>query len=530
MKRLSRVLLALAVLSFACARSKTPAPKSTLQRHLIGDPANLDPTVNTEEPGLLVDALIFRPLVGIDADRRPVPALAASWTVSPDGQTYEFHLDPKFTWESGLPVTSDDVRFTIERVRNPKVAAPTWRAAYEDVAAVETPDAATVRVRFSKPYAERMLYFTLPIVSAAAFGKAAANEAETGRHPVGSGPYRLASWESNQKLTLVRRDGAANADAHWDEVIFRVIPDGTVRYQAGLRGELDEYRLSRDQAKTALASPEFLARFRAVPVPQFLEALLIWNCRHPFLADPRVRRALAHAWPREEAAKRFYPPEGAALVAGPYPPGVPQNAPGLAPPSYDPAEAAKLLDEAGWKMGPKGIRRKGPDQASIEMLTPTGIAIYAQVGEILRQSYEKVGVELSLRSLDWAAFSERTQKGECDVQFASRIFFPPIVDPYPYYHSSQFPPNGENAGFYKNPEADRLLEAGRVELDPSRRLELYQNIARLLAADQPADFLWDADQYWAISKRVDDVKLSSIGLFHFLPGPLGWRPAPAAAH
>jgi peptide/nickel transport system substrate-binding protein len=528
MKRLSRVLIALAVLSLACARSKAPAPKTTLQRHLIGDPASLDPTANTEEAGVLVNALIFRPLVGIDADRRPVPALAASWTVSPDGRTYEFHLDPKFTWESGLPVTSDDVRFTVERVRNPKVASPTWRAAFEDVAAVETPDAATVRIRFSKPYAERMLFFTLPIVSAAAFGKAA-NEAESTRHPVGSGPYRLESWESNQKVKLVRRDGAANADAHWDEVIFRVIPDGTVRYQAGLRGELDEFRLSRDQVKTALASPEFLARFRAVPVPQFLEVLLIWNCRHPFLADPRVRRALAHAWPREEAAKRFYPPEGAALVAGPYPPGVPQNAPGLAPPAYDPAEAAKLLDEAGWKPGAKGIRRKGADQASIEMLCPAGFAIYGQVGEILRQAYEKVGVELSLRSLDWAAFNERTEKGECDAQFASRIFFPPNVDPYPYYHSSQFPPNGENTGFYKNPEADRLLEAARVELDPSRRLELCQKIARLLAEDQPADFLWGANQNWAIAKRVDDVKISPIGLFHFLPGPLGWRPAAAEA-
>ena len=528
MKRLSGVLVALAVLSLACARSSTPAPKTTLQRHLIGDPASLDPTANTDDPGVLVDALIFRPLVGIDADRHSVPSLAASWTVSTDGLTYEFHLDPKYTWESGLPVTSDDVRFTIERVRNPKVASPTWRAQFEDVAAVETPDPATARVRFSRPYAERMLAFTIPIVSAAAFGKAA-NEAETSRHPVGSGPYRLESWESNQKVKLVRRDGAANADAHWDEVIFRVIPDGAVRYQAGLRGELDEYRLSRDQVKTALASPEFQARFRAVPVPQFLEVLFIWNCRHPFLSDPRVRRALAHAWPRAEAAKRFYEPEGATLVSGPYPPGVPDNAPDLAPPTYDPAASAKLLDEAGWKMGPKGIRRKGADQASIEMLCPAGFAIYGQIGEILRQSYEKVGVELVLRPLEWAAFDERTRKGECDAQFASRIFLPPNVDPYPYYHSSQFPPNGENTGFYKNPEADRLLEAERVELDPSRRLELCQKIARLLAEDQPADFLWGANQNWAIAKRVDDVKISPIGLFHFLPGPLGWRPAPAEA-
>ena len=526
MKRLSRVLVALTVLSAACARPEAPARKTTLQRHLVGDPMSLDPTANTEEAGVLVDSMIFRPLVGFDAERQPVPSLAQSWTVSPDGLIFEFHLDPKYTWEGGASVTSDDVRYTLERVRDPKVAAPTWRAAYEDVAAIETPDAATVRIRFSKPYAERMLNFAIPIVSAAAFGRAK-NDAEIGRHPVGSGPYRLDSWESNQKLRVVRRDGAANADARWDEIVFRVIPTGSVPYQAGLRGELDEFRLTRDETPTVEAAPGYRERFRTLKVPQFRQALLIWNLRNSFLADVRVRRALAHAWPREEAARRLYPPEGAALVAGPYPPHVPGNPPDLEPPAYDPAESARLLDEAGWKAGPDGVRRKGGKKASIEMIHPTGTQIYVAIGEILRAAYEKVGVELVLRPLEWAAFVERGQKGEFDVQFAGRIFWPPTVDPYPYFHSSQWPPRGENAGFYRNPEADRLMEAARVELDSGKRLELYQRIARVLAEDQAADFLWDADQNWAMARRVDGVAVSQVGLFHFLPGPLAWRPAAA---
>ncbi len=527
MKRLSRFLAALAVLAaLACGRPPAAASKTTLQRHLIGDPASLDPTTNTEEPGLLVDAMILRPLIAIDAARRPVPSLAASWTVSPDGLNYEFHLDPKYTWETGLPVTSDDVRFTIERVRDPKVAAPTWRAAFEDVAAIETPDASTVRVRFAKPYAERMLGFTIPIVSNAAFS-GAKDAAQMGRHPVGSGPYRLESWQTNEKLVLVRRDGPANADAHWDEIVFRIIPDATVAYQAGLRGELDEFRLGRDQTKIAAAQPDYVRAFRTLAVPQFMEALLIWNCRNPFLADPRVRRALAHAWPREDMARRLYPPEGATLVAGPYPPGVPENPPHLAPPTFDPAQCARLLDEAGWKPGPKGIRRKDGKTASIEMLYPTGKAIYAAVGEILRSAYEKVGVELVLRPLEWAAFTQRARTGEFDVQFAGNVFFPPNLDPYPYYHSSQWPPSGENVGFYKDPEADRLMEAARTELDPATRLELYRRVALRMAEDPPADFMFDANQYWAMAKRVEDVAISPIGLFHFLPGPLGWRPASA---
>lgn len=528
MKGLSRFLAALAVLAaVACGRpGQAPTPRTTLQRHLVGDPASLDPTTTTEEPGLLVDAMLYRPLVGIDANRSSVPALAASWSVSPDGLTYEFRLDPKYTWETGLPVTSDDVRFTVERVRDPKVPAPTWRAQFEDLAAIETPDAATVRMRFVKPYAERMYAFTLPIVSAAAFGSAK-SPAETARHPVGSGPYRLEAWESNVKVKLVRRDGPGNADARFDEILFRVIPESSVRFQAGLRGELDEFRLARDQVKTAQATPAFTERFRVLKVPLFVQAMLVWNCRQPFLADPRVRLALARAWPREETARSLYPPDGAALTSGPYQPGVPENAPGLAPPPYDPAESARLLDEAGWKPGPGGIRRKAGRKASIELLQPAGQAIYAQVSEILRGAYEKVGVELVLRPLDWAAFTARSEKGEFDADFYGRILFPPNLDPYPYYASSQWPAAGQNLGFYKNAEADRVMEAARVELDPAKRLEMYRQVARLFAADPPADFLWGAEQYWAMAKRVEDVEISPIGLFHFLPGPLGWRPAAA---
>jgi peptide/nickel transport system substrate-binding protein len=84
-------------------------------------------------------------------------------------------------------------------------------------------------------------------------------------------------------------------------------------------------------------------------------------------------------------------------------------------------------------------------------------------------------------------------------------------------------------GFYKNPEADRAMQAARHEMAEDKRIELYRKVHRILAADQPADFLWGADQYWGLSRRLADVELSPLGLFHFEPGALGWRLAPAEA-
>jgi peptide/nickel transport system substrate-binding protein len=530
MKRLCLVLAALtACLALSCARpqpKKAPV-KDTLYRHLIGDPATLDPTTTAEELGSRVEELIFRPLIGIDSQRRFVTALALSWSASSDGLVYDFRLNPKARWEDGSPVTSSDVSFTIERVRDPKVPASNWRAGFEDVVAVETPDAATVIVRFKRPDSQRLFDFTIPIVSAAAYARASKKD-EMDRQPVGTGPYRLESWITNQTITLRRREDAPASAYPFTKIVFRVISDNAVRFQAGTRGDLDEFYVTRDQVLAAQKSPEFLAKNRLVKAPQFLVVAIVYNCRNPILADARVRRGLTMAWPREDTARRLYPPDGASLVSGPYPPGMPENASDVRPPPYDPEASARLFDEAGLKMGPDGVRRRGGRRASFEMLYTTASPIYRNLAEILRGAYAKVGVEVVLRQLDWAAYTQRFGEGGFDFATWADTPLPPKEDPRGSYHSSQIPPAGSNTGYYKNPEADRLMDAGAREMDEKKRLEFYHQLHRLMAADPPADFLWDADQYWGISKQLQGVETWPSGLFHFLPGPLGWRPAAAS--
>ena len=525
MKRLGLLFCAItACLAVSCARSqpKKAPVEETLHRHLGSDPATLDPTTTAEELGTRVEDYLFRPLVGIDKNRNFVPALALSWAASSDGLVYDFRLDPKAKWEDGSPVTSNDVAFTIERVRDPKVPASNWRAGFEDVVAVETPDAATVIVRFKTPSSQRLFDFNLPIASAAAY---AARPKEMDRQPVGTGPYRLESWTTNQSIVLRRREDAAASAYPFSKVVFRVIADNVVRYQAGIRGDLDEFLVTRDQAAASLKSPEFLAKNRLVKAPQFLVVAIVFNCRNPILADKRVRRGLTMAWPREETARRLYPPDGANLASGPYPPGMPENASDVRPPPYDPQAAARLFDEAGLKMGPDGVRRLKGKRASLEMLYTTVSPIYKSIAEILREAYAKVGIELVLRQLDWAAYTQRFAEGGYDLAPWADTPLPPKIDPRGSYHSSQIPPVGSNTGYYRNAEADRLMDAGAREMDPRKRLEIYHELHRLMAADPPADFMWGADQYWGISKRLEGVETWPSGLFHFLPGPLGWRPA-----
>jgi len=515
-------VLALALLAaVACSRpAPKPVAKDTLYRHLESDPATLDPIVTNEEFGLFVEEMIFRPLVGIDRDRRFVPALAQSWSASSDGLVYDFRLDPEARWEDGSPVTSADVAYTIDRIRDPKVPAVNWRWGFEDVTAVETPDARSVIVKFRRPYAERLLAFNVPVVAAAS----AAHPDDAGRKPFGTGPYRLESWKAKQTITLVRRADAP-ASAAFPRLVFRIVPDAAVRLRAGTRGELDEFKINRDQRPAAARSPEFTAINQIWKVPYPSVSVLVWNFKNPLFADRRVRIALAQAWPRADAARQLYPPDGAALLTGPYLAGTRESAPGLAPPAWDPATAARLLDEAGYRRGPDGVRRSGSRRLAFEILYPSGYTMYANIAEILRAAYEKVGVALTQRAIDWAAYTQRISAGEFDTEIGGITFLPPNPDLYEYYHSSQGPPKGQNFGSYRNAEADRLIEAAQREMEPGKRLELYRALHRVLAEDPPADFLWSADQFWGISKQLAGVQTSPFfGLFHFLPGPLGWVP------
>ena len=372
MKRLRRSLVAVGVLvaaaaATACSRPEPPArPAATVSRHLAGDPPTLDPITMLEEESARVAAMMFRPLLAIDKDLKLEPGLAKSWSVSADGLVYEFQLDPGATWEDGKPVTSDDVRFTLERIHDPKANAANWSWGFEDLAGIETPEPATVRVRFQKPYSERILAFNVPIVSASAYARAKPGEID--RRPVGSGPYRLASWDSNRTIRLTRRPEAPADKFPFDEVVFRIIPDDSTRFQAGARGGPRRVPHQPRPAKGG-RGPAGIPEPRSHPESAASRSRRSSSgtVKMPLLSDVRVRRAFAHAWPREETAKRLYAPDGADLISGPYPPGVAANAPDVAPPAYDPAESARLLDRGRLEGGsgrraPQG-RTEGPARA-----------------------------------------------------------------------------------------------------------------------------------------------------------------------
>ncbi|MDQ5870857.1 MAG: ABC transporter substrate-binding protein [Acidobacteriota bacterium] len=518
-------LLVAALAGAAPEGSRAAGPGRTLQAHLDAEPATLDPVLTTDVSGFVVEDLLFTPLVGLDRELKAVPGLARSWRLTDDGRTFEFDLDPAATFDDGKTVTAADVRFTIERIRDPRVAALARKADFEDLEAVEVLSPSAVRVRFSRPYSERLLAFNLPILPAHVFARGSAAEKSFGRKPIGNGPFRFVRWDPARSIVVERRAGRAGRAAGVDRVIFRVLPDPATRLNAGIRGELDEFRVSPQLLDRFRTDRRLTSRFRLLPVHRLAQTSITWNCRHPSLSDRRTRRALGLAIPRRRIIDALFGGR-AREVSGPYPAGVPENAPDVAPLPHSPQRAEELLSQAGYRRVGTGRLAKEGRPLAFELSIPSGHPISRQIAEVLQQEYSRLGVRMGIQPLDWPTLSARLDAGEFDAVLSETVFLPPNLDPYPAFHSSQVPPNGLNVGFYADPASDRLLEAARAAIEPNRRLRAYREVHRRLAEDQPQAFLFTLDSVWAIQRDLAGVETSPLGLSHFLPGRRAWKWAP----
>ncbi|HEX9688770.1 MAG TPA: ABC transporter substrate-binding protein [Thermoanaerobaculia bacterium] len=496
--------------------------RDLLQAHLDAEPATLDPILATDVPAFVVQDLLFTPLVALDRNLAAVPGLARSWTVSSDSRTFVFELDPTATFDDGAPVTARDVRFTIERIRDPNVPAVARKADFEDLESVEAVSDRVVRVRFSRPYSERLIAFHLPILPEHVFARGDAAARAYGRRPVGNGSFRFVRWEPARAIVVERRRDAAGRGAILARVVFRILSDPGTWVNAALRGELDEFRVPAQVVERFDRDRRLASRFRLVQVPRLAETTIVWNCRHAFLGDVRARQALARAIPRARIIASLY--HGRAReISGPYPADVIENAPDVRPLPYSPQRAAALLWKAGWRPNGAAALEKDGRRASFDLLIPAGQNASLQIAQILRGEFERLGIAMGIRALDWPALSARLDAGEFDACLSETVFFPPNLDPYVAFHSSQAPPRGQNTGFYANPAVDRLLESARAASDRERRIALYREIHRRLAHDQPNAFLFTIDSLWAVHRDLRGVETSPLGLSLFHPGRRAWR-------
>ena len=218
------------------------------------------------------------------------------------------------------------------------------------------------------------------------------------------------------------------------------------------------------------------------------------------------------------------------MISGPWAPDSPAYDATLAPLPFDPRGAAALLDAAGWRdTNGNGTRDRAGREFEFELLVSAGTTVGRQIDETLASELARVGVTAHVRPLEWAAFTERIDAGDFEAASLAWSASDANPDPYPYFHSSQWPPQGVNSEFYKNPEADRLMDQARREPDPRKRVAIYHRLHAIFKEDAPVIFVTNSSQKYLFSRRVRGLVTSPLGLQGIWPGPLGWWASDGAA-
>jgi peptide/nickel transport system substrate-binding protein len=497
-----------------------PRDGGTLYRRLEGEPATLNPILQTSDYEDFVISLVSRNLVDFDKRLEVTGGLCDHWEFSPDHASITLHIREDAVWEDGAPVTAHDAAFTIRKAADPATGAVLFSTGFDGLRSVQELGAKTLRVSFSEPYAYRLYAFNMPVLRADRYQKGETSGVQAGpRLPVSDGPYRVVGWKTSESITLERNTRYWGEPGHFDRIVFRILPDGTQAYRALARGLIDEMRMTTAQYRASRTDPDFRKCCRATVFYDLSYVYVGFNNRSPLFADVRTRRALSMLLDRGAIVRDLY--FGTArILSGPWPADLPAYDPFVAPYPFDPAHARALLAEAGWRNA-GGVLERGGLRFEFDLLYGSGSVAARQVSEIYESALQAVGILCHPRPVEWAAFEKRMDSGDFQAVF-SAWSGDPNPDLYAFWHSSQAPPNGLNNLSYSDPKADRLMEEVRLEFDPAKRLRLLHELHRVIHDDAPAIFALQGAQKYAVSRRIGGLVTTPMGLFKFWPDSSAW--------
>ncbi|MCX7682809.1 MAG: peptide ABC transporter substrate-binding protein [Anaerolineae bacterium] len=493
-----------------------PGYGGTYVEGIVGAPRYLNPLLvgAHNEAERDVCALIFSGLTRLNARGEVVADLARSWEVSPDGLSYTFRLRPGARWHDGIPVTADDVLFTVGLLKDPEfpgppeAAAEVWRTVE-----VEKVDSRTVRFVLSQPYAPFLDATTIGILPAHLLKGIRATElTETGFNlqPVGSGPFRLAELKVEGGVVvevLLEPFPDYYLEAPYlGHVQLRFYPDQQAVLDAYAREEIEGIaRLQAADLPRAVTLPG-LNLFSAQTAEYGVVFLNMRRADLPFFQETEVRQALLYALDRQLIIDEAL--GGQAVVAhSPLIPGTWAYHDALPRYTYDPTKARELLDEAGWVPGEDGIRSKGGYRLAFTLLTSDETERLA-VARKLVQQWAGIGVTVTLRSVSWTALREALEARDFEAVL-THVALPGDPDPYPFWHETQLE-SGQNYAGFVHRRASEVLEQARIETSAERRKALYFEFQEIFAREVPALLLYVPAYTYGVSEHIKDVQIGPL--------------------
>lgn len=476
----------------------------------IGEPSNLIPYLASDSASAEVAGLLYTSPLEYDRNFNIIKCAAEEWEVSEDGTFMRFKLKEGLVWQDGHPLTADDVTFTYNLMIDPKT--PTAYAAdFLNVKEYRQTGPLSFEVRYDAPYARAAITWMHPILPRHVLEHENIASTRYARNPIGAGPFKLKSWEPGSRIVLEANERYFKGRPYLDEVIYRIIPDTTTMFLEARAGRLDFVGLSPQQYLRQTGGEWWEKHWNKYKYLASGYTFLGLNQKSPFFQDRRVRQALSCAVDRQGIIKGALLGMGEAAF-GPYKPGTWVYNTSLKPYDYDPEKARRLLAEAGWLPGKDGVLEKDGLRFEFTILVNQGNNERIKVAVILQQMFRAVGVKVSIRTVEWAAFLKEfvdTRKFDALILAWNILDDPDIFD---VWHSSAAAGNGLNFVGFCNEEVDRLLERGRASADRAERKRLYDRFQQILHEEQPYLFLYVPYSLPMVQSRFHGIEPAPAGI------------------
>lgn len=519
------VVLACASLAPACNTSEAVSRDSDAAsfraphrggvfRLVVEAPHYLDPAAVDSVYDALPVGQIFDGLVALDPGLNIVPALADTWTISRDGRIYTIHLRDGVRFHDGTPLTSADVVFSLKRLLDPAREKKSIGFSYLQVVdgapefsagrshglpGIAAIDAHRVEIRLTRPYLsflDVLAMDDLRIVPEKAF--TAMGEQAFHHAPIGTGPFRFASW-TDTELTLAANPDYFGGAPYLDRVVILFPrPDehdaGNARFS---RGETEMVEPTSDTLPTLLADP-------AVEVHRYQDLSLSFmglNTGIPPLDDIRVRRAIAHAIDRKSLASLS--PSTRREAQGILPPGLPSYSPAPKALPFDPGEARRLLADAGHPGG-RGL-------PPLRFFTAqSDSSAVAQSTEQLRANLAAIGITLEVHKVTWRELNERVEDNSAPSFQLGWVA--DLPDPDSFLRTLFEPGGSANYFDFRDEETGRSLERGASETNPLERARIYREIEKTVLDKAPLVPLFHSMGMIASRRTVHGLKSGPMGI------------------
>lgn len=481
------------------------------------EPSCLDPHVGGNYPQALVASQYLESLFTKDANGKIIPWLAESTEVSEDGLTRTITLRDGITFTDGTKLTAEAIKANIEHLKDPNTASSTGYLAVGKVVDIEIADELTAKLTLSAPDNALLESLSMPWTAIESPKALERDQATNCASPVGTGPFKVESWEHQKAVNLVRNDdyvlpveNAARADdkAYLDGITWRFIPEAATRYAALQSGEVDVIDNAQPDTIATATKDNSLGHLDA-PRPGASNRIELNSSKAPF-DDQRVREAFIRAVDANSGISALYfgtAQRSYSLLSSVEPLGYSDES--LF--GTDAAKANELLDEAGWtERDAEGYRVKDGKRLSLDFPVSTNQSVPAEQSlfEQFQAQAKAVGFEVKIQLLDLSSWYGALAKHEYNLVSAPYTKVGPSVLRILYHSDSTVPaPSGyfANNAQVKNEKLDGILAEAEQTSDEAQRASLYEQAQKLVLEGYYVLPLYDQQNHFLYGKNVHGV-------------------------